>query len=149
MADALAGVFDNGPAAWTGLGRSRQIGLVGLAVVLLVGGFFASQWMGQVTYVPLFASLPAEEAGAIIAQLKASKTPYRVGGAGEQILVPADQVSEIRLRVAMQGLPLGGGVGFEVFDRPSLRASATSRSGSTTSARCRASWRGPSGSSAA
>ena len=120
MADALAGVFDNGPAAWTGLGRSRQMGLVGLAVVLIVGGFVASQWMGQMTYVPLFASLPAEDAGAIVAQLKASKTPYRVGGAGEQIMVPADQVNEIRLRVASQGLPLGSGVGFEVFDKGSF-----------------------------
>jgi flagellar M-ring protein FliF len=120
MADALAGVFDSGPAAWTGLGRSRQMLLVGLAVVLIVGGFVASQWLGQTTYVPLFASLPAEDAGAIVAQLKASKTPYRVGGAGEQIMVPADQVNEIRLRVASQGLPLGSGVGFEVFDKGSF-----------------------------
>ena len=96
------------------------MGLVGLAVVLIVGGFVASQWMGQMTYVPLFASLPAEDAGAIVAQLKASKTPYRVGGAGEQIMVPADQVNEIRLRVASQGLPLGSGVGFEVFDKGSF-----------------------------
>ena len=93
---------------------------MGLAVVLIVGGFVASQWMGQATYVPLFASLPAEDAGAIVAQLKASKTPYRVGGAGEQIMVPADQVNEIRLRVASQGLPLGSGVGFEVFDKGSF-----------------------------
>ena len=76
--------------------------------------------MGQTIYVPLFASLPAEDAGAIVAQLKASKTPYRVGGAGEQIMVPADQVNEIRLRVASQGLPLGSGVGFEVFDKGSF-----------------------------
>ena len=76
--------------------------------------------MGQKTYVPLFASLPAEDAGAIVAQLKASKTPYRVGGAGEQIMVPSDQVNEIRLRVASQGLPLGSGVGFEVFDKGSF-----------------------------
>ncbi|OGK88673.1 MAG: flagellar M-ring protein FliF, partial [Candidatus Rokubacteria bacterium GWC2_70_24] len=72
---------------------------------------------------PLFASLTAEDAGAIITQLKAAKTPYRVGGAGEQILVPADRVNEIRLRAAVQGLPLGGGVGFEVFDRTTFGVS--------------------------
>jgi flagellar biosynthesis/type III secretory pathway M-ring protein FliF/YscJ len=39
-------------------------------------------------YVPLFASLPAEDAGAIVAQLKASKTPYRVGGAASRSCCP-------------------------------------------------------------
>ena len=56
---ALAGVFESGPAAWTGLGRTRQMLLVGLAVILIVGGFVGSQWMGKTTYVPLFALLPA------------------------------------------------------------------------------------------
>jgi flagellar M-ring protein FliF len=119
MAEALARVFDSGPAAWTGLGRGRQVLLLGLAVLLAVALFLGSQWMGDTPYVPLFASLPAEDAGAIVTQLKASKTPYRVG-AGDQILVPADKVNEIRLRVASQGLPLGSGVGFEVFDKGSF-----------------------------
>ena len=82
--------------------------------------FVSSQWLSDSQYVPLFASLASEDAGAIVAQLKASKTPYRIGGTGEQILVPADKVAELRLRMAVQGLPLGGGVGFEVFDKTSF-----------------------------
>ncbi len=110
-------VLDRGPSAWTRLGRGRQIVFLGLAVAVAAAAFVASQWMGEPTYVPLFASLPPEDAGAIVAQLKASKTPYKVGGAGEQILVPADKVNEIRLRTAVSGLPLGAGIGFEVFDK--------------------------------
>jgi flagellar M-ring protein FliF len=123
MAEAIDRLLERGPALWTGLGRARQLGaaVVCLAVTGLL--FLGSQWMLDSQYVPLFASLASEDAGAIIAQLKASKTPYRIGGTGEQILVPADKVAELRLRMAVQGLPLGGGVGFEVFDKTSFGVS--------------------------
>ncbi len=120
MADALARALGNGPAFWGGLSRSQQILLVTVAVLLPIVVFVGSQWLGEGQYVPLFASLSTEDAGTLIAHLKATKTPYQVGGAGDQILVPADRVNEVRLRVATQGLPLGGGVGFEMFDKPSL-----------------------------
>jgi flagellar M-ring protein FliF len=120
VADALARALGNGPAFWSGLSRSQQILLVTVALLLPIVVFVGSQWLGEGQYVPLFASLSTEDAGTLIAHLKATKTPYRVGGAGDQILVPADRVNEVRLRVATQGLPLGGGVGFEMFDKPSL-----------------------------
>ena len=122
MAEALDRLLGSGPPAWTRLGRGPQMLLLalGLLAPLL---FFGTQWVSEGQYVPLFTSLPPEEGGAILAQLKASKTPYKIGGNGDQILVPADKVSEARLRLAMQGLPVGGGVGFEVFDRPSLGVS--------------------------
>ena len=119
MAEALAGVLDSGPAPWTGLGRRRQCGAWARGRPGRTGAFVASQWMGDDIRSALRLAA-REDAGAIIAQLKASKTPYRVGGAGEQIMVPADKVDEIRLRVASQGLPLGSGVGFEVFDKGSF-----------------------------
>lgn len=123
MADALNRVLQNGPSAWTGLSRGQQMLLLVLGLLLPVVVVVGSQWVSDGQYVPLFASLSPEDGGAIVAQLKASKTPYRVGGNGDQILVPADRVSELRLRMAVQGLPLGGGVGFEVFDKPALGVS--------------------------
>lgn len=123
MADTLNRMLQGGPAAWSGLGRPQQVLLGALGLILPVVLFVGSQWITDGQYVPLFASLTIEDAGAIVNQLKAAKTPYRVGGNGDQILVPADKVAELRLRMAVQGLPLGGGVGFEVFDRPALGVS--------------------------
>jgi len=117
MADALQQILDRAPSTLTGLGRRPRWLLIALAVALPLALFLGSQSLWESQYVPLFASLTAEDAGAIVTQMKASKTPYRIGGAGDQILVPADKVNEIRLRMAVQGLPLGGGVGFEVFDK--------------------------------
>jgi flagellar basal-body M-ring protein/flagellar hook-basal body protein fliF len=117
VSDTLRQLLAHGPGFLGGMSRGQQVLLLALAVLIPVLVLAGSHWLADGQYVPLFASLTAEEAGAIVAQLKTAKTPYRIGGSGEQILVPADKVGEVRLRIAAQGLPLGGGVGFEVFDK--------------------------------
>jgi len=71
-------------------------------------------------YRPLFTNLTAEDAGEIVKKLKEAKTPYQVTADGKGILVPSDKVYELRLTLASEGLPQGGGVGFEIFDRKSF-----------------------------
>jgi flagellar M-ring protein FliF len=117
MADPLRDALGAPTALWSRLARPQQLLVLGLGVLVAVGILLASQRWPAGEYVPLFASLTSEEAGAIVAELRSSKTPYRIGGAGDQILVPAEQAGEVRLRMAARGLPLGGGVGFEVFDK--------------------------------
>ncbi len=68
-------------------------------------------------YRPLFTNLSAEDAGEIVKKLKDSKTPYQVTPDGKGLMVPSDKVYELRLTLASEGLPQGGGVGFEIFDR--------------------------------
>ncbi|MFP1483732.1 flagellar basal-body MS-ring/collar protein FliF [Escherichia coli] len=55
--------------------------------------------------------------GAIVSQLTQMNIPYRVSEASGAIEVPADKVHELRLRLAQQGLPKGGAVGFELLDQ--------------------------------
>jgi len=68
-------------------------------------------------YRPLFTNLTSEDAGEIVKKLKEAKTPYQITPDGKGVLVPADKVHELRLSLATEGLPQGGGVGFEIFDR--------------------------------
>ncbi len=68
-------------------------------------------------YRPLFTNLTTEDAGEIVKKLKDSKTPYQITADGKGVLVPSDKVYELRLTMASEGLPQGGGVGFEIFDR--------------------------------
>ncbi len=68
-------------------------------------------------YRPLFSNLTTEDAGEIVKSLKEQKIPYQIESGGKAILVPADKVYDLRLSLASDGLPQGGGVGFEIFDR--------------------------------
>jgi len=68
-------------------------------------------------YRPLFTNLTSEDAGEIVTKLKEQKVPYRIAPDGKAILVPSDKVYDLRLTLASDGLPQGGGVGFEIFDR--------------------------------
>lgn len=68
-------------------------------------------------YRPLFSNLTSEDAGEIVKSLKEQKIPYQIENGGKAILVPADKVYDLRLSLASDGLPQGGGVGFEIFDR--------------------------------
>lgn len=74
-------------------------------------------------YSVLFANLEREDAAALVAKLKETKVPYRVQADGTTIEVPEAQVRELRLDLASAGLPHGGGVGFESFDKLRLGAS--------------------------
>jgi flagellar M-ring protein FliF len=77
-------------------------------------------WTQQPDMQVLFANLAPEDAGAIVEKLKEAKVPYELGASGASILVPSAQVHDLRLQMAGQGLPHGGGVGFEIFDRSTL-----------------------------
>ncbi|MCL6620865.1 MAG: flagellar M-ring protein FliF [Syntrophobacterales bacterium] len=71
-------------------------------------------------YGVLFAHLSQEDAAAIVAKLRNKKVPYRLEAGGTSILVPKQDVYELRLLLASEGIPKGGGVGFEIFDRQNL-----------------------------
>jgi flagellar M-ring protein FliF len=61
--------------------------------------------------------MEAGDAAAVVASLEKQRVPYRLEAGGTRILAPADQVPRLRLTLAREGLPLGGGVGWEIFDR--------------------------------
>src|SRR5512136_590928 len=88
-------------------------------IVLISVLFFALliATANRIDYKPLFANLGNEDAGEIMKKLKEMKVPCRVSDDGKAILVPAGKVYELRMSLASDGLPQGGGVGFELFDR--------------------------------
>jgi flagellar M-ring protein FliF len=73
-------------------------------------------WSRQPDYRVLFSNLSDRDGGAIVAALQQGNIPYRLSDGGGAILVPSEQVHETRLRLASQGLPKNGSVGFELMD---------------------------------
>lgn len=74
-------------------------------------------WAKSPDYKVLYSNLADQDGGAIVTQLTQMNVPYRFSDNGSAILVPADKVHELRLRMAQQGLPKGGAVGFELLDQ--------------------------------
>ena len=99
--------------------NQRMIILVALAGSI-AGLIAIALWTQQPDMQVLFTNLNPEDAAGIVDKLKETKVPYETTGGGNTILVPSAQVHELRLQLATQGLPHGGGVGFEIFDRSSI-----------------------------
>jgi flagellar M-ring protein FliF len=94
----------------------RQQISIGIAVAVIgVGLWQLSRWNRERDFRPLYANLPADDAGEVIAKLKTDGIEYRVDDSA--IRVPSDKVAEIRLRMAAAGLPKTGRIGFELFDK--------------------------------
>jgi len=87
-------------------------GLAGLVAVIVAIGL----WSSQGDYRVLFANLPDKEGGAVVAQLATMQVPYKFAEGGTAILIPAEKVNEVRLKLAAAGLPKSSVVGFELMD---------------------------------
>lgn len=67
-------------------------------------------------YKVLYTNVSDRDGGAIIASLQQMNVPYKFAEGGGAILIAGDKVPEVRLKLAAQGLPKAGGVGFELMD---------------------------------
>ena len=65
----------------------------------------------------LYAELDNQDSGQIVTRLEELNIPYRIEGNGSRIMVGQDQVARVRLQMAQEGLPSGGSIGYEIFDR--------------------------------
>jgi flagellar M-ring protein FliF len=110
---------------WKGfsvLPPARMMIILLVAAATVAGVWGLVYWANQADYKVLFSNLSAEDASGIVAKLQEKKIPYELSGGGGTISVPSGQVTEVRLEMASQGLPQGGGVGFEIFDQKNLGA---------------------------
>jgi flagellar M-ring protein FliF len=101
----------------------RNLGFIRLAILAAVAaasiGFFGfiSQRIATPGYGLLFSDLDAKDSGEIVQKLDALSIPYQLKGDGSAIMVPVDQVTRVRMLIADDGLPHGGSVGYEIFDK--------------------------------
>jgi flagellar M-ring protein FliF len=99
------------------LGATRIMAMGAVSLALM--GFFAFLIM-RVTapqMTPLFTDLSTEDSSAIIKDLERQGVPYDIKNDGAIILVPREQIPRLRMKLAEGGLPKGGGVGYEIFDK--------------------------------
>jgi flagellar M-ring protein FliF len=116
MATDLKTLANQGKNVWTKLPRQRKVILVGALVATIAAVALLSR-KPEPKYALVFAGLSQEDAGEAVAALQAEGVPYRVEANGTAISVPQGKELDLRLRLAQKGVPSGGGVGFEIFDK--------------------------------
>jgi len=114
----LGGWFVQGLTAFLkGLGAARLAAMAAVTFALI--GFFAFVILRVTTpqMTTLFTDLSVEDSSSIIKELERQAIPYEMRNDGAILMVPKDKVTRLRMKLAEGGLPKGGGVGYEIFDK--------------------------------
>ncbi len=99
------------------LGYARVASLVGIILASIVFFIFLMVRTTEPEMGLLFAQIDPSDGGKIIERLRSMNIPMQVKGDGNQIFVPVEHISKLRMELANDGLPAGGTIGYEVFDR--------------------------------
>ena len=101
---------------FTRLSTTQKFALLAALAAVIAVVSVAAMWARTPDYRILYSNLSDRDGGEVIAALAALNVPYRVEQGGSVILVPSTEVYDLRLKLAAQGLPKGGAVGFELMD---------------------------------
>jgi flagellar M-ring protein FliF len=112
--------LDQIKAFFSRLTSSQKLFLSSVAVLSFAAIWLLTSLANTLTYSVLFSNLDARDSAVILEKLKEKKIPYKLSGGGAVISVPDSQVGELRIQLAGEGLPQGGAIGFEIFDKNSL-----------------------------
>ena len=92
-------------------------------LALAIGGYFFATWAAKPAYAPLFSNLSSKDASAIVESLQGSGTAYELANGGQTILVPQEQVYDLRLQLSGEGLPGESDTGYALLDQQGITTS--------------------------
>ncbi len=101
---------------WGNRTAAQRILIAGLAASVVLAFIMMVYWLNQPDWKILYGKLYQEDAGRVVQFLEGQKVKYKLVDDGTTIMVPADQVYDLRLRLAGEGAVHGQGLGFELFD---------------------------------
>ncbi|WP_306212995.1 flagellar basal-body MS-ring/collar protein FliF [Actinoplanes sp. RD1] len=96
---------------------------IAAVLALAIGGYFFATWAAKPAYSPLFSNLSSKDASAIVESLQKTGTPYELANGGGTIMVPQDQVYDLRLQLSGEGLPGESDTGYALLDQQGITTS--------------------------
>ncbi len=120
MADADKPFFAQARVFFSRLTVSQRVFLALAALLTAAAVMVVVNLAGRAGYGVLYSNLSMKDSGVIVEKLKELKVPYRIEGGGTIVEIPEGRIPEMRIALATEGLPEGGGVGFEIFDKTSI-----------------------------
>jgi flagellar M-ring protein FliF len=99
--------------------RKMALGVTGTVIFAFLVGIF--MWASSQGYQPITnGTLSADDSANIMRLLREKKIPFQVDPTGKSITVPPEYLNDLRLELAMQGMPQNSGAGYELFDKQSF-----------------------------
>lgn len=109
--------MDNILDTFKSLGTARLAAIGAVAIGLIIFFVFLTSRLGGTDMTLLFGDLQGSDSNKIVSKLETQNIPYELRGDGQQIFVPSQMVLRLRMQMAEEGLPTGGSVGYEIFDK--------------------------------
>lgn len=101
---------------WNEISFSHKFIMIMMTIGFIGGIAGVTQWARKPDFGLLYGELNPKESGEIIELLKEENIPYQITGNGTTVLIPTEQIHEIRLRLASKGLPREES-GYELLDK--------------------------------
>ncbi|GGL44108.1 flagellar basal-body MS-ring/collar protein FliF [Sporolactobacillus putidus] len=102
---------------WQNLSKKKKIWIIGGASALLLTILLLVLLTNVKQYAPLYSNLSTNEAGQITSTLDSKKVPYKLSAGGTTISVPANQVDQLKIELAAQGIPKTGQIDYSFFSQ--------------------------------
>ena len=113
----MAALFQQFGRIWKNLGTNQRISIVLSMMGVVAGMVGLLVWSARPSLQLLYGQLDPKDMAAVITAVEERDVTYRIGAGGSSISVPRSEVYALRMDLASKGVPSGGGVGFEIFDR--------------------------------
>ena len=123
MKSDTSGVQDSFSSFMRRLSLAQKLALAGVTVAVVAGIIGLVTVVNRPSFATLFSNLNEQDASKIVAKLKERQIEYQLEEGGKTVLVPRDQVYDLRLSLAGEGLPQSSVIGYEIFDRTNLGVS--------------------------
>lgn len=116
--------FKSVQQVWNGVPKNRRVPIIVAALIIIAGLSTVIAYTNKPNMVVLFGGMQPTEAAKVVDMLKTKKIRYELDDEGRTVKVPEASVYDLRLTLAAAGIPRAGdpagGVGFELFDKPSF-----------------------------
>jgi flagellar M-ring protein FliF len=123
MTDRLPAPVRRVTSTFNGFTPGQKAVTIFAVIALLVGGYFFATWASKPSYSILFNNLSTKDASAIVQSLQKSGAQYELANDGQTILVPKDQVNDLRLSLSGEGLPGDADTGYALLDQQGITTS--------------------------
>ena len=115
--------FQKLSAVWQKVGLVQRALLIAVVLTLSIVGFLLTKWARTPDMVMLYQELAPEEAAKITDKIAGKSIPYELRNGGTSVYAPREQIYQLRLDMAKDGLPGGAQGGYKIFDEEKIGTS--------------------------